>query len=609
VIDAWNGSVMPTETAAETRGDITRLHPWLVGVRVRELMRWLIGDRPVEVISTAELPALRRLMTQPIMAASAPEPMTMATAMAAAPAPTPGSSPAAAVQGRRRARPVEMPTGPIGLSSNFTMPERRVTIRRPAFEVTEVSPEAARVPRAPMPEPEPMSQPISAPLPPPPPAPPPPAPLPTAPALAEAPRAPQVSLPVNSLPPLPAALVDLTAARIPPLAVPPHTATRPVSPIAPNPAAQSIEPAPTAVLLPDPVLLDPVLPDLDLEPPMPLNAPQLLVPEALVPRARVVHAYVAPVHAPPDFPAMSPAPPPPFMFDMEDPFDAPELQSERPVASKSLRLPFTIAACMVAVLGGAAALLWGAADPADATILGGAASAFATADGRVAHILVAPGTRVIRGMDLFEIEPPPPDAARIAELEQRRDLARARAGRLESVAQELARVLAAARPANDVSARRDTEAARQRLRDVQDQARLASSEQSRLEADLATLRRRPEQPPQIRADRDGFITQVFVTEGQDVVPGLRVAEMADCNNLSLSLDAREAARAGLTGGRQAHIAVPVSKAELAVQVPEAGQRNAVLYGVRIQIPIDSQAWIKAGGGVCPLGMHVKVAAR
>lgn len=489
------------------------------------------------------------------------------------------------------------------------MPERRVTIRRPTFEVTPVSPEAARVPRMPTPRAE---------LPPAPPPEPSPQPIPAAPtpakvlpSLAEAPGPPQVPSQMNSLPPLPAALVDLAtrpqprmaqAADMPPAAPPVGPSAAAPPPVAPPPVAPLMAPAPTPLVMPDPVP-----PPLDLVPPMPLSGPQVLMPEPLVPRARVAHVYVPPEHAPPDFPAISPAPAPPAAFEEAD--DLPELQIERPVASSSLRLPFTIAACTVAVLGGAAALLWGAPEPADATITGASASAFATADGRIAHILVTPGARVSRGRDLFEVEPPPPDAAAIVDLEQRRDLARARVSRLESVAQELNRVLSASRPATDAAARRDAEAARQRLRDIQDQARLANDDHARLEADLATLRRRPEQPSRIRADRDGFITQLLVSEGQDVVPGLRVAEMADCNALSLSVDARDAARAGVAGGKEARVMSPSTKTELIVRVPEAGQRAASLNGSRIQIPLDPQAWAKAGGVSCPLGLRVKLTAR
>ncbi len=535
--DADGPNNCPRDTAA-------RLDPWLIGVRVRELMNWLAGGQP-----GAE---------QPVMLPAGPPQPALRGSDAFSRVAVPAGDPVAVLATPRR-RPPSAPTGPISVSSSFTMPERRAVLRRPSFEVSAAPVDLSKSLRSrlsapPPPTPPPaignVREPIAPPEPPAQPAVPRPVPL-----LGE--TLPQLGH--SLLPPAPVQLPSPTRAASPEREV---EASGPIAPGRVDRLGEAvITPIMTDRELAMARVTDPVSPAAAFFPIDPLRADNDLVPE--------FENHPAPSRRMPLWPG--------FVVG-------------------------TIAAAAIGYV-----LIWPAEpEPVEAVIVGAAASVLAPAEGSLDRVLVAPGARVTRGTELFAVAGPRTDPRIISDLAARIDLAKARETRLGLLAQEISQSFARGRPAADATAGREAELARQRLRDVQEQLRLVSEERTKLEQTFAASAAPPAPQPRIRSDRDGFVTRIFATEGEEVVPGQKLAELVDCSSLSLSLDAAAAAKAGMAPGAPLQLLVPNSRSRVPLRIPEQTDQQAGREVGRIAVPLDLAGWKNAGGSGCPLGMRVNV---
>lgn len=241
----------------------------------------------------------------------------------------------------------------------------------------------------------------------------------------------------------------------------------------------------------------------------------------------------------------------------------------------------------------------------DAVIVGASVPVFAGSESRLGRILVRQGTRVARGTDLFELLPPPRDVRAGADIAARLDLARSSQTRLGLRAQEINTLLARQPAPTDPPSLRDTEALRQRLRDIQDQRRAADDEVAQYERAAAGDAAAPATPASLRADRDGIVARIAVVEGMELVPGLQVAELLDCGSLSLSLDGDAAARAGLVSGQVVRLRPPQG-ASFDLRIPDIATRTAGLEAARLVVPLDVAQWQRAGGAACPIGTRLSL---
>ena len=275
---------------------------------------------------------------------------------------------------------------------------------------------------------------------------------------------------------------------------------------------------------------------------------------------------------------------------------------------------------IVAAGAGMVVLLWPQPAPARlaGVVTGSAISVFAPTEGRLSRVLVSPGAHVMRGAPLFEISGRGPDPAVRNDLNGRLTASRAHAERLTARMKELDSLLAANKAApSSPTAQRDAELMRQRQQDLRDEQRNNDAETAQLERGLAALA----EPLPIRtvaAEQEAVIRRLPVAAGQDVVPGLALGELVNCDTLFVTADGSGAAALGLVSGRTLHIRIEGSPTPIEAQVPgvalrkgaaAADDRSAALaVSGQLLVPVDKAAVERAASQSCPIGRHAVIEA-
>ncbi len=278
--------------------------------------------------------------------------------------------------------------------------------------------------------------------------------------------------------------------------------------------------------------------------------------------------------------------------------------------------PAALAAAVLLAVGGGTAFVLLQSEPPppiSGVVTGPLLTVFAPVDGRLTHILVSLGTHVSGGTDLFEIEQAPPDPRARSDIAARLDLARTRAARLDQRQRELEGLIQRSRAVGaDPVAAREAEAMRQRLGDLQDERGATAGEIALLERSLASdiARNSSLGAKRVKASQSGVIARLQAVEGMEVVPGLPLGQMIDCDHLSIAVDGPAAASLGIVSNRLLHVTLAGSAVTLDVHVPPASARPmrqtasdnaAIAAGGRLSIPLERVALEKAAGEACPVG--------
>ncbi len=281
---------------------------------------------------------------------------------------------------------------------------------------------------------------------------------------------------------------------------------------------------------------------------------------------------------------------------------------------------FALAIAAVLALGVAGVvLLWPSPAPARlaGVVTGTAQTLFAPAEGKISRVLVTQGALVSRGAPLFEITGGGADPAARTDASARLANDRARAERLTQVIQELDSLLAASRqrPATPASLR-DAEQMRQRQHDLRDEQRDNDAEIAQLERSIAAGAPSPTRT--ILAEQQAVIRRLPVVVGQDVVPGLPLAELVNCDKLSVTADAATAASQGLVSGRALRIRLDGSQTAIEAEVPSYALRNGTNPGAdrsaglaapgQLAVPVDKATVERIAGEACPIGRRALIEA-
>jgi multidrug resistance efflux pump len=251
-------------------------------------------------------------------------------------------------------------------------------------------------------------------------------------------------------------------------------------------------------------------------------------------------------------------------------------------------------------------------------VTGSSQTVLAPVDGRLSRVFMAPGALVSRGAPLFEITGAAPDPTVRRDAGTRLAADRARAERLTQRIQELDSLLTASRsgPATP-SALRDADQMRQRQNDLQDEQRDNDAEIAQLERSIAATAD-PGPVRTVLAEQDAVIRRVPVAAGQDVVPGLPLAELVGCDHLSVTADGAAAAALGLVSGRALHIRLEGGQSVIAAQVPGYALRNGSSANAdrsaglappgQLSVPVDRAAVERAARESCPIGRRALIEA-
>ncbi len=648
--------------------------PRIALVPIRELMAWL-RHHPAALPDTPETPeiALPAVLNRSAPGLDMRVPMARA---AAAVAPPPSPLPTLPPAPPQAAEPPQ-PQGRADnwqITNSFTLPERRAVVKRPDIAVSLAASTFLRTPDrtvAPSRSDEPVLPPQPAPTPAPtlPPAPiapptPAPSPIPTpAPTTlpAPSPLPPPVAPPEPPRVRAPAATGSLTPPEL--LRAPPATltpASAPTAPSRPSPAAPPPVAPPTAPpLAPAPAAAAPP------QPPSPLPSRQidLSQPAVFAPLA-AGGTPIAPAQRkvpPPDYEewqdqydelfeplperdAVAAAPAEPAAAQSgfvstdwsrlrratngdladEEWMGGPMPTAGRPLPQRSdwQRLGLYVAAIVALVAAGVGIVvwLWPQAAPARMTgvITGSTVTVFAQADGRVRRVLATPGALVGRGAPLLEIAGAAPDPGLHSDAVARLAADRDRAERLTQRIRELDQLLAASRTtAATPVALRDAEQMRQRQRDLRDEQSGNDAEIAALERSLAASAE-PESLRTVTSAQEAVLRGLAVVEGQDVVPGLKLADLVNCEALFVTADGATAASLGLVSGRALHVTLDGGTGTITAMVPDyalrgdaaaASDRSAGLAAPgQLLVPIDRAAVERVAGEACPIGRRAVLEA-
>lgn len=159
---------------------------------------------------------------------------------------------------------------------------------------------------------------------------------------------------------------------------------------------------------------------------------------------------------------------------------------------------------------------------------------------------------------------------------------------------------------NDPVAAREAEAMRSRARDLEDELRASAQEIAALERTLAADAGRDDGsggpgPRLIKAPQAATIARVQAILGMDVVPGLPLAEIVDCDHLTIVTDGLAASGLGIATGRMLRVTPAGATAGFDLRVPGGGGIDA---GGRLSIPVDRTTLERAAGETCPVGRRV-----
>jgi multidrug resistance efflux pump len=298
--------------------------------------------------------------------------------------------------------------------------------------------------------------------------------------------------------------------------------------------------------------------------------------------------------------------------------DAPTLP-KLPRAAPRHRWRPALAALALLAVGGGTIAWWLRPEPTvtlPGLVTGPRLTVFAPIDGRITRVMATPGARIAPGTELFELQPRPADPRIQADLSARLDLARQRGIRLDLRLRELAGLLARNRvTGTDPVAAREAEAMRQRSRDLEDEIRANAGEVSMLERGLAAdaslnagaALDTGGQKLLVKATQTALVARVAVIAGMEVVPGLPLAEIVDCDHLSVTADGAAAAALGIVAGRTLRVTSAGAGTGVELRVPDVAARDA--SPGRLSMPMDRALLERATGSACPVGSDVSLQVR